>query len=300
VSPGRLARVLALPLAIAAATLGGLVLATSAAESPLSLAMFCLVAFMLATVGQEFWRGARARAVISGRPAPAALVELVVRNRRRYGGYVVHAGIALLFLGAAASSAFKQQTDVRLRPGESARLGDYRVTYRQATARLADDPAGTGAPITLGALLELRDGSERFELRPARNYYPGRDPALGAIARFFEGDATSEVAQTWGLDRDVSTAVQPDLAALRRPIRVGQTAVRPLAGRRAGHRDRGARGALQAPPGRGELSPDRLSARGLDLRRRQRGANGRTARAVAGSGGAPAQDPGHLRGALAP
>jgi cytochrome c-type biogenesis protein CcmF len=220
VSPRRLIRLLGLPLGLALATLGALLLATSAAESPLSVAMFCLVAFMLATVGQEFWRGARARAVISGRPAVVALGELVVRNRRRYGGYVVHAGIAMLFLGVAASSAFKQQTDVRLLPGESTRVGDYRVTYRQATARLADDPAGTGAPVTLGAVLELREGTERFELRPARNYYPGRDPGLGAIGRFFEGEATSEVAQTWGVDRDVWTAMQPDLAALRRPIRV--------------------------------------------------------------------------------
>jgi cytochrome c-type biogenesis protein CcmF len=170
-------------------------------------------------VAQEFWRGARARAVISGRPWPIALGELVVRNRRRYGGYVVHAGVALLFLGVAASSAFKQQVDVRLLPGESVRMGDYRVTYREPTARLADDPAGTGAPITLGAVLDVADGDDRFELRPARNYYPGRDPALGPIGRFFEGEATSEVAQTWGLDRDVWTAVQPDLAALRAPIR---------------------------------------------------------------------------------
>jgi cytochrome c-type biogenesis protein CcmF len=220
VNPRRLARMFTVPVGAAAATLLALALATPAAESPLSLAMFCLVAFTLATVAQEFWRGARARAVISGRPRPVALFELVARNKRRYGGYIVHTGIALLFLGTAASSAFKEQTDVRLRPGESASVGDYRVTYREATARLADDPAGTGAPITLGAVLELRDGSERFQLRPARNYYPGGDPSLGPIGRFFEGNATSEVSQTWGLDRDVWTAVQPGLAALERPIRV--------------------------------------------------------------------------------
>jgi cytochrome c-type biogenesis protein CcmF len=220
VSAARLLRILAFPAAAAATTLLVLVLASRAPESPLSLATFSLVAFTLTCVAQEFWRGARARAVTSGRPRPVALFELVARNRRRYGGYIVHAGIALLFLGTAASSAFKQQTDVRLRPGESAAVGDYRVTYREATARLADDPAGTGAPITLGAVLELRDGSDRFELRPARNYYPGGDPSLGPIGRFFEGNATSEVSQTWGLDKDVWTAVQPDLTALQRPIRV--------------------------------------------------------------------------------
>ena len=222
VNARRLARVLAVPFAVSCATLVALLGATDAGESPLSLAMFCLVAFVLTVVLQEFWRGARARATITGRPAPVALVGLVSRNRRRYGGYIVHAGIALLFLGAAASSAFKQQTDVRLRPGETASVGDYSVTYREATARLMKDPAGTGAPITLGAVLDVTNGSDRFVLRPARNYYVGRDPALGPIARFFGGEATSEVAQTWGLDRDMWTAVRPDLAALERPIRVAE------------------------------------------------------------------------------
>ena len=219
-SPRRLARVLALPVGVAAATLIGLLAFTSAAESPPSLAMFCLVALVLASVAQEFWRGARARARMSGRSALVSLAGLVARNRRRYGGYVVHAGIALMFLGVAASSAFKEQTDVRLRPGQSASVGDYRLTYSRATAVLADDPAGTGAPVTLGAVLEVRDdGGERFTLRPARNYYPGGDPSLGPIGQFFEGNATSEVAQTWGLDRDLWTAVRPDLSALEKPIR---------------------------------------------------------------------------------
>ena len=75
-------------------------------RQPPSLAMFCLVAFVLAVVGQELWRGTVARRTMTGESWPRALARLTGRNRRRYGGYLVHAGIAVLFLGVAASSAF--------------------------------------------------------------------------------------------------------------------------------------------------------------------------------------------------
>jgi cytochrome c-type biogenesis protein CcmF len=140
------------------------------------------------------------------------------RNRRRYGGYLVHAGIAVLFLGVAASSAFLEQRDVRLSPGESVRVGDYEVTYRSPTARLGGDSGGTGAPISLGAVMDVRRGDQSFTLRPSRNYYSTNDPSMGAISRFFEGEATSEVDVRWGLRRDFWLAVRPDLVSLERPI----------------------------------------------------------------------------------
>ncbi len=68
--------------------------------------------------------------------AASLLARLIGRNRRRYGGYLVHVGIAVLFLGVAASSAFLEQRDVRLSPGDTIQVGDYRVTYREATAKL--------------------------------------------------------------------------------------------------------------------------------------------------------------------
>src|SRR4029450_10190557 len=118
------------------------------ADSPPSLAMFCLVAFVLTVVGQELWRGTTARRTMTGESLPRALARLTGRNRRRYGGYLVHAGIAVLFLGVAASSAFLDQRDVRLSPGESTKGGDYTVTHRAPTAKLGGDSAGTGAPIS--------------------------------------------------------------------------------------------------------------------------------------------------------
>jgi cytochrome c-type biogenesis protein CcmF len=218
VTPRSLTRMLRAPLALTAAAVVALLALTEATDSVPSLLMFSFVAFVLAVVGQEFVRGARARRVMTGESWPRALARLTGRNRRRYGGFLVHAGIAVLFLGVAASSAFMEQRDVRLSPGESAQVGDYDVTYVRATARLGGDSAGTGAPISLGAVMRVRRGDQTYTLRPSRNYYSTMDPSKGAISRFFEGEATSEVDVRWGLRRDFWLAVRPDLVSLEKPI----------------------------------------------------------------------------------
>jgi cytochrome c-type biogenesis protein CcmF len=218
VTPGRLVRILAVPGAVTLSVLVAMLAFTEAANSGTSLVMFSFVAFVLAVVAQEFVRGASARRVMTSESWPRALVRLAGRNRRRYGGYLVHAGIAVLILGVAASSAFIEQRDVRLSPGERIRIDDYEVTYREATARLGGDGGGTGAPISLGAVLDVRRGDQAFTLHPSRNYYSTSDPSKGAISRFFEGEATSEVDVRWGLRRDLWLAVRPDLVSLEEPI----------------------------------------------------------------------------------
>jgi cytochrome c-type biogenesis protein CcmF len=218
VTPSSLLRVLRAPVFVTAAAVVALVAFTDATESVPSLLMFSFVAFVLTVVAQEFLRGARARRVMTGESWPRALARLTGRNRRRYGGFLVHAGIAVLFLGVAASSAFMEQRDVRLSPGERMKVGDYEVTYQRATARLGGDSAGTGAPISLGAVMRVRRGDQTYTLRPSRNYYTTTDPSKGAISRFFEGEATSEVDVRWGLRRDFWLAVRPDLVSLEKPI----------------------------------------------------------------------------------
>jgi len=214
-----LRRVLIAPLAFATVVLVALLAFTNAVESLPALLMFCLVGFVLAVVAQELWRGASARRVMTGGSWPRALSELVSRNRRRYGGYVAHAGIAVLLLGVAGSSAFLDQKDVRISPGQSFRSGDWTVTYERPTAQLGGDRAGTGAPISFGAELTARKSGERLTLHPSRNYYPTQDSSKGAIGRYFEGEATSEVDVRWGLTRDLWTAVRPDTSSLAGPIR---------------------------------------------------------------------------------
>jgi cytochrome c-type biogenesis protein CcmF len=211
-------RIFGFPIACAGAALFAMLVLTPAAESVTSLVMFTFVAFVFAAIGQEFWRGARARRVTSGESPPVALYQLVVRNRRRYGGYLVHAGFATLLLGVAASSAFAEQRDVRLRPGQTATVGGYEMKYVKPTASLLDDKAGTGAPITLGAVVDVRKGDQHFTFRPGRNYYPTRDPGEGVIGRFFNGESNSEVSVKWGPLGNFWTAAQPDIGVLQPAI----------------------------------------------------------------------------------
>src|SRR5712692_2441495 len=88
-----------------------------------------LAAFVCTTIAQEFWRGIAARHRQYGEAWLLAFGRLFARNRRRYGGYVVHLGILILFI-AFAGYAFKTETEATLRPGESVSLkSPYGWTY---------------------------------------------------------------------------------------------------------------------------------------------------------------------------
>jgi cytochrome c-type biogenesis protein CcmF len=209
-TPARLPRIFAPPLAAAALVLVALLAVGGVARRPLAMALFCLAAFAVASVAQESWLGTRARRSMTGEPAPVAFTGLVRRNRRRYGGYLVHVGVAVLLVGVAASSSFQHVRDVRLRPGQAARVGGYDVRYVRPTSALAREK------ITLGAVLDLsKHGRHVATLTPSRGYYPSVDQsAFGRIGRFFNGDSTSELGLRAGVGRDVWTAVQPDISSL--------------------------------------------------------------------------------------
>src|SRR5215218_2256026 len=216
-----LRRNFALPAGAGVAVLAGLV-AAGVTSSIGALLMFAFAAFVLGAVGQELWRGVRARRAMSRDAVPAALVALVRRNRRRYGGYLVHAGIAVLFVGVAASSAFQAQRLVELRPGQTERVSGYAITYERPTARLVAAGNGRLERIDLGAQLLVRRGDGAAEsLHTYKSYFPSTDPSLGPVSRFFEGEATTEVGLRAGLRRDLWTAVAPDIGRLRPRIDQG-------------------------------------------------------------------------------
>ncbi len=82
------------------------------------LVALALGGFTAGTIAQEFYRGVRARVRMHGEAPPLALARLVARNRRRYGGYLVHAGILIYFV-AFSGMAFTVEREATLRPGES-------------------------------------------------------------------------------------------------------------------------------------------------------------------------------------
>ena len=90
---------------------------------------------MLASIVLEFARGTRARQALAGGSWTAALGALVARNRRRYGGYVVHAAVVLLAIGIAGASAYDSVAERKLARDETIVVGDYRLTFRELQER---------------------------------------------------------------------------------------------------------------------------------------------------------------------
>ncbi len=187
-----------------------------------SVALFVVAAFSLTVIAQEFWRGTRARRAMADESPPTALLSLVRRNRRRYGGYLVHVGVITLFVGVAASSAFESSRYADLRPGQTAAIGGYDVTYVRPTSRVVAAPNGRLERIDLGAVLRVRkDGKGVTTLDTRRSYFPSADPSLGPVSRFFDGESTSEVGLKAGAFKDVWTVIAPSLAGLQPAIDKG-------------------------------------------------------------------------------
>jgi cytochrome c-type biogenesis protein CcmF len=214
-------RVFLAPTLVALATGIVLALATDAAESPWALALFAFAAFALTGLAQEFWRGAAARRSLAGGSMPAALLAVTSRNRRRYGGYVVHVGVAVLLIGIAASSSFQTNRDLRLAPGESALVDGRTYTYKRPTVRTEPEA------LTFGAVIAVAQGGERIAtLRPSRRYFRPSGGEGGTIGSYFEGEATSEVGLKAGFGRDLWASMQPDVSALRRRARAADRGFR--------------------------------------------------------------------------
>jgi cytochrome c-type biogenesis protein CcmF len=131
---------------------GVALLALGAGSSKAGLVAYTFSAFVLGSIGYEFVRGTRARRALAGGSWAGSLAELIARNRRRYGGYIVHAAIVLLAIGVAGSSAYDTVREQKLQRGQALAVGDYRLTYRELLKR-------DGANATeYRALLDVRKG----------------------------------------------------------------------------------------------------------------------------------------------
>ncbi|MFQ5692811.1 MAG: heme lyase CcmF/NrfE family subunit, partial [Nitrospinota bacterium] len=148
----------------------GVVLFALGMRSFLAILSFSLIAFVLVTVVDEFYRGTRARQRVAEESAPVALVNLTRRNTRRYGGYIVHLGMMAIFVGITGSSAFQTQVESTLRPGELVQVKDYWLQYRGVRVR------SDALKETTWADLGLRVAGRGIGvLRPERRMY--RNPA---------------------------------------------------------------------------------------------------------------------------
>ncbi len=119
-------RLLRYPLGVAAVL--AIVLAVAGIRSPVALAALAVVSLSVTGILHELLRGTRSR-YRKGESYPVALGRLLAANRPRYGGYIVHLGIAMLAFGAIGSSFYAVQRDFSLAPGDERTLGDYLFWY---------------------------------------------------------------------------------------------------------------------------------------------------------------------------
>jgi cytochrome c-type biogenesis protein CcmF len=127
---------------------------------------FALCGMVFGTIAQEFWRGANVRRGMTGTDVLTAMIGLVGRNKRRYGGYIVHLGIVLMFLGFAGEG-FSRDEQLLLKPGEEATVGDY-VLHLDAL-RVTDD--GQKQMVTAHVSVRDTEGKDLGKMYPAKWYY---------------------------------------------------------------------------------------------------------------------------------
>jgi cytochrome c-type biogenesis protein CcmF len=135
--------------------------------NPAALLGYWLVAFVATVTVYEYWRGVRARHQGRGEPAWTALRRLVARNRRRYGGYIIHLGVVVMAMGIIGSQMFQQQTQATLAQGQQLTLGPYTMTYDS----LAEFNTSDGRLVDRAVVSVYRGGQLVSELHPRRDYY---------------------------------------------------------------------------------------------------------------------------------
>ncbi len=130
---------------------------------------FALCALVITTITQEFVRGAQVRQGATGTDILTAFVGLVARSKRRYGGYIVHVGIVLIFLGFAGEG-FKQDEQVLLKPGQETTVGHF--TIRHDALRVTSD---IQKQMITGHVSVLEDGKPIGSMRPAKWFYASKE-----------------------------------------------------------------------------------------------------------------------------
>jgi cytochrome c-type biogenesis protein CcmF len=132
---------------------------------------FSAIAFVLVTIGMEYYRGVLARMESQGENPLIALIQLVANNRRRYGGYIVHLGVILAVIGIAGSSFYQVETQANLKPGETVQLKQYTLQYDGLQMYPTENHQVIAARLTI-----LENGARVGTLSPEKDFYENPNP----------------------------------------------------------------------------------------------------------------------------
>jgi len=167
-SQRNLRRSFAVPLALT--IVAGSVFFFFGVRSLYPLLSLTLSVFVMMTIVMEFLRGTRARARITGENYVRAFWDLTMRNKRRYGGYVVHIGVVMVFVGITGSSAFKMEQSAGLKPGDTLKIGEYSLRYKGLTNHSDNHVQSVAAEMDVSL-----NGRSLTTLYPERRKYNDRD-----------------------------------------------------------------------------------------------------------------------------
>ncbi|MEK7850534.1 MAG: cytochrome c-type biogenesis CcmF C-terminal domain-containing protein, partial [Deltaproteobacteria bacterium] len=127
---------------------------------------FTFSVFVTVTILMEFYRGIRARKKLAGEGVLKALGSLLWKNKRRYGGYVIHLGLIMVFVGVTGSSAFTVEETQTLGVGEGMKLRDYTLRYEGISYRRESNFDAAAAKLTV-----FKDGKLHGIIQPEKRRY---------------------------------------------------------------------------------------------------------------------------------
>ncbi len=140
-------------------------------HNPGALLGFFLVFLTFSITVYEFWRAARARSKATKENFFLALWNLAGRNRRRYGGYLVHLAIVLMALGVIGITFFQTETQGSIAQGQSLNIDGYTVTYKDLAIWDSPNAANPDVNIARAVVDVYKNGQFITELYPRRDYY---------------------------------------------------------------------------------------------------------------------------------
>ena len=186
---------------LAAAGVLATVLVILGLRKPAAMVALAAAIFATATVAWEYWRGVGARVRATGEPIFLALVRLVSRARPRYGGYLVHLGVALVAVGVISSQFYQQSREAALSVGSSLSIGRYELTYRGLTEQQRPGSRTVAAQIDL-----VEDGGQPQRVAPARVFYENFNdqPATHVVIETRRLEDLYLVLTGWGEDGTIS------------------------------------------------------------------------------------------------
>jgi cytochrome c-type biogenesis protein CcmF len=136
-------------------------------RQPAAILGLWLSALVVFVTLYEFWRGANARHRKSGESLPLALWRLAGRNRRRYGGYIIHLGVVLMAIGIIGIEVFQTETQGTIQQGGELSLGQYRMTYNSLALWDTDD----GRNVARAVVSVYKNDKYIGDLYPRRDYF---------------------------------------------------------------------------------------------------------------------------------